>query len=136
MAVNLVIPTWATIQPWDSSKQKMDDPAREPVHGARGGPTLKMPVQIKWNRRGAPQYNAAGVVPKSDGYIIVRRIDMKARGIMLKRGDKIIQLGLGPNATAGLSLYITDEVPMGHVAGGGAELAKFNFEDRNPGRTP
>lgn len=137
MPANLLNPVWVTVQQWDSTKQVMDTAAREPLHGARGGPQVKLQCQVKWNKRSAPQYNAAGVVPKSEGYIIVRRSDMRAKSVQLKRGDKILSFGVGPNATTGLALYLTEEVPLGHHSvSGGSELAKFAFEDRNPGSTP
>lgn len=136
--VNLIFPVWVTVQIWDVTKQTMDVAAREPIHGARatvGGALVKIQAQVGWIKRGLPQYQAAGVVPKSAGHILVRRSDMRAKNIALKRGDKIIAIGSGLNATTGLALYITDEVPEGHTDGG-SKLARFNFEDRFPGATP
>lgn len=135
---NLIHPIPVTIETWDPSQQTMDDAAREPIHGARGGTDVVIPAQVKWNKKSSPQYTAGGVVQQSEGYLLVRRADMRARNVVFKRGDKIKQIGAGGNQDALLNpLYITGEVPMAHMPGArGSELVRYMFEDRNPGATP
>lgn len=100
--------------------------------------SVQIPAQIHWNKNSAPIYNPSGVVQSSDGYILVRRADMRARNVVFKRGDKITQIGAGMNQdNMPNPLYITGEQPLGHTPGArGSELVKYMFEDRNPGATP
>lgn len=112
----------------------MDADAREPMHGARSttADVVIIKAQISWGDRGRVQNEMAGVEEKSDGYILCRWSDLRAKGGPFKRGDKIASIGTGLNALV-TDLYITKNEPMGHWPDqGGTSIVRFHFSDRNP----
>lgn len=134
--VDLIHPIWIMIVQFMASAQQQDTSAREPVHGARQGPTIKIQAQVKWDKRKQPSYGPGGPTQASTGYILVRHRDMARLGIHLKRGDKITQIGGGLNSAV-QNIYLTGEEPMGHYPGSrGSQVSRFLFEARDPGRQP
>jgi len=112
-----------------------DDNLHEPVGQVRRpqAPT-RLVAQVKW---GLDQDQAAaegGRRGSSDGYLLFRTADLRAKHITLAEGDCIVQIGEG-NATQQTDLYITGFRWMGHYPDQrGASLVRAYFEDRAPSR--
>ena len=134
MNPNLLNPVPVTIQQLDRSVMTMDEDAREPIHGARASTSVTLLAQVSWSMRGNPLFQSAGVEDKADGYILVRSSDLRLKGITLKRGDCVVQIGQGANA-ATTNLYLTKSQPLGHFSDtAGATITRWYFQDRNPVR--
>lgn len=131
----LIHPVPVVIEQADPAGRVYDRDAREPIHGARGTAIVNIDAQIQWGTKGAPEYEGTGVRERSDGYILVRLYDLNAKGVTLKRGDRIISTGAGLGLITGLDLFLLRMQPAGHWPDqGGSTLLRWFFEDRGAAR--
>lgn len=113
-----------------------DDNLREPVGQARRElKPVKLRAQVKDGRTDAATAAAIGAVEHSDGYLLFLTADLRAAGVTLQRGDRIVQIGEEPNAREDLDYYLLRFQYLGHYPhAGGATLVKAFYEDRAPSR--
>lgn len=131
---NLIHPISVIVERLNTAEMVMDPDTREPMHGARSSAADRITVQaqINWGARKRPSFDGGGVEENSDGYILCRTYDLQKLGGLLKRGDRIVQIGTGANAIE-VDLYLTRQEPMGHWPDqNGATLVRYHFEDRAP----
>jgi hypothetical protein len=134
----LIHPVPVTIARLNRAAMVFDEDAREGLHGARTTPAdvVTLPAQVRWATRDDPQPQGGGVREVSRGALVFHRDDLRRAGVELKRGDRITQIGTGPNALA-VDLYLLGNEPMAHYPDqGGAPLLKWTFGDRNPASAP
>lgn len=135
MLPNLLHPVPVTIKQLSRAASVVDPDYQEPVQQAVLGPAVVAPGQVKWGMDERLRASLIGPEQESEGYILFRRIDLRALGIAeLKQNDRIVAIGVGPNARA-VDLYITGLRFEGHYPDqGGAALVKAFFRDRNPSK--
>src|SRR5690349_19750276 len=109
----LIHPIEVTIEPLNRAGMVMDDDAREPMNGARGGTTYKIQAQIRWQDKDQPNAQRGGVRETSRGYILVETEAMRTLGKTLARGDRITQIGSDDNALP-VNLFLGEQEPLGH----------------------
>jgi hypothetical protein len=130
----LLHPIPVTIEQMNRSQLVEDMNAREAFHGSRQIARSAVTVQAQHKVQGAnaPSFSAAGFSEPVAGYILVRTKDLRALGVVLKRGDRIVQVGRGPNAVT-MDAYLLLSEDMAHYPSqGGAALQKWYYADRAP----
>lgn len=145
---NLIHPVPVTIQRQDASITLFDPVDRQPVRqmwkrgqGPGTGADETLSAQVNWNdgKLGEPKLSPGGVEEKSEGYFLVRVIDLIGAGIAtenadgtvdfgIKRGDRITRIGRRK-----VDLYVAwfRDVAFYPDQGGGT-LLEVQFVDRNP----
>lgn len=93
---------------------------------------VTFPAQVVFgNTQQDTEFSQLGVDEESGGYLVVRRVDLKNKGITLKRGDKITKLG---DQEVELWLMHGLNKPAAQFSSlGGFTLERVPFADRNPG---
>jgi hypothetical protein len=130
----LLHPVPVTIEQLNRDQLAQDLGAREAFHGARQivKRTIEVQAQHKVQGVNAPIITAAGFSEPVAGYILVRTKDLRALGVSLKRGDRIVKVGSGPNAKV-MDVYLLLDDSMGHYPSErGATLQRWYYSDRNP----
>ncbi len=135
MLPNLLHPVPIQIRQIRRSATVVDPDYREPVQQAKLGPTITAPGQMKWTIDERLRTTLTGPEQEAEGYILFRRVDLRARGITeLAQNDRIVAVGAGANARL-VDLYIVGLRFEGHYPDqGGASLVKAFFKDRQPGK--
>lgn len=111
----------------------MDDDAREPVGKVNRNAEVTLTGQIFWQNK-VWESEAVGLVPKTLGYVLLRRYDLTAVGVNITEGDKIIQIGIN-NAALTEPYYIYRIMYRGHYQDtDGHSLVKVWFTDKKPSR--
>jgi hypothetical protein len=108
--------------------------ARETFHGARQISKRTVELQAQHRKMGSnvPAVSAAGFNDVSTGNILVRTKDLRRLGVVLKRGDRIVKIGRGPNALT-MDAYLLAVEEMAHYPSqGGPTLQKWHYGDRDP----
>jgi hypothetical protein len=127
---NLIHPVPITIQRKDVPSTYVDGDFREPVQQSARLATVVVPGQVKWFSDEDMLAGHAGIQGESDGYILFRRVDLAAAGVVLKLNDRFAKL-----ANIDTDLYIVNFRHEGHwPAEGGSTLMKAFFKDRTPSR--
>lgn len=130
----LIHPIPTDIQSFDPQSTIQDDGYEEPVQIVEYGTTFTVNAQWKWFSDKELQSQNYGAEEKSDGYVLMRRVDLLALGQSIKRGDRIGAYGVGANRLE-TDLYITKVRHEGHYPDqGGPALVKAYFSDRQPSR--
>jgi hypothetical protein len=113
----------------------VDEEYQEPVQQAAREAVVTVLGQVKWTIDERLRATLQGVETEAEGYILFRRVDLRAKSITeLKMDDRFIMVGVGPNARA-VDLYIVGLRFEGHYTDqGGAALVKAFFKDRDPSR--
>jgi hypothetical protein len=135
MLPNLLHPVAVEIEQIQRTVAPMDEDYQEPIQQASRGPRLSAPGQVKWGVDERLRTTLTGAETESEGYILFRRVDLRARGIAeLQQNDRIVSIGSGPNARP-VDLYITALRFEGHYPDqGGPALVKAFFKDRSPSK--
>ncbi len=135
MLPNLLHPIPIQIRQMVRTSTPVDEDYQEPVQQASLGPVVTAPGQVKWTMDERLRASLTGAEAESEGYILFRRVDLRARGVAeLQQNDRIIAVGVGANARP-VDLYITGVRFEGHYPDqGGASLVKAFFRDRNPSK--
>jgi hypothetical protein len=125
--VRLYFPVDVTIQPIDKTATKYNGPAREPVlQVARAVAPILISAQVQWIRRNAPVMTKAGLVLKTNGYLVVLTEDLEALSYTPSFGDRITDIPDEPGT------YFVTELRPGAHKGGKNQIMNLYFEDRNP----
>lgn len=126
----LIHPVPITIQTLDRSATVMDDDLREAVQTEARATSVVCPGQVSWGKDESMSVRPEGVKEDSDGYVLFRFVDLRAKGITIKREDRFTKLG-----TVDVDIYVVSVQPLGHYPDlGGPGLVKAFFKDRQPGR--
>ena len=134
MLPNLIHPIPTDIQPFQPEETIQDDGYSEPVQATTYGDTYTIPGQWKWFSDYELRMQANGAQEASDGYVVLRLIDLEALGQSIKRGDRIAGYGTGRGRQE-LDVYVVRLRFEGHYPDqGGPSLVKAFFSDRQPGR--
>ena len=135
MLPRLLHPVPVEIEQLVRSAAPMDDDYAEPIQQATRGPRIVALGQVKWSMDERLRASLIGAEQESEGYILFRRVDLRALGIAeLKQNDRFVSIGAGPNARP-VDLYITGLRFEGHYPDqGGPALVKAFFRDRNPSK--
>lgn len=127
---NILFPVPCSIQSLDRTDTYFDEELREPVQSEQMSATIICPGQVMWINQGRLDATAYGATEQSDGYVLFRYIDLKARNLDLKREDRFIKLGTIP-----CDLYVVSLQPIGHWPDlGGPGMVKAFFKDRQKSR--
>jgi hypothetical protein len=127
----LLHPVPVGIEVLDTSGATWDAEAREPIHGSRTGTAVVINAQVGWDLEKNPKDHPAGVAEISTGYILLRKVDMVAKSLTPKHGDRIASIG-----GDAVDYYITGPKPMAHWPDqGGWTMKRFYFGDRQPVRS-
>jgi hypothetical protein len=136
MEPELIHPVPVTLELLNRAAMAFDADAREGLHGARStaADVVTVEAQIRWEVKDDPMPEQVGMRQRSRGYILVRNEDLREQAVVLKRGDRIVQIGEDENALS-VDLYLTGQEPIAHYPDQlGATLLKWHFEDRHPVR--
>lgn len=112
-----------------------DDNLHEPVGQVRRpqAPT-RLLAQVSWGKDQRQDQAQEGNSGSSDGYLLFRTSDLRAKHLAVEIGDRITQIGDGAAAQP-MDLYVVALTWMGHYPDQhGASLVKAHFEDRRPSR--
>jgi len=129
---NLIFPVKVTIEKTDKSATVQDHLRREPINVMSRPSTFIIECQIKWANTATDKDNKTentqpGVDDGQFGYIVVRTIDRKTKGVTIERGDRIIKL-----ADRDVSLFVTNSTFHSHNEGTtDFQLEKYWFMDRS-----
>lgn len=129
---NLLHPVNITIHQIVTADTIYDEDTREPIqHAARATATV-VPGQVRWGAEQNYLQSEAGPQEQSDGYVLFRYVDLDAKGVTIRREDRLSFLG---NRSA--DVYIVKLKPMGHYTDReGPTLVKAYFQDRQPNKLP
>jgi len=135
MLPNLIHPVPVQIKQLLRTTTPVDPDYEEPIQQASLGPAVSVPGQVKWTMDERLRTSLTGAEVESQGYILFRRADLRAKGVAeLKQNDRIVAVGVGANERL-VDLYITGIRFEGHFPDqGGATLVKAFFRDRDPGK--
>lgn len=114
---------------------KYDHVLKEPIGQARRDQApIKLRAQVHIGTTDDPRPSQGGVTETSDGYLLFLVSDLKAAGVTIDRGDRIVQIGEGDGQRE-TDLYITRMQWRGHYPQHrGPTMVKCYFEDRHPSR--
>lgn len=114
---------------------KYDHNLKEPIGQVRRElKPIKLIAQVHIGATGRPTASHAGVVEDSSGYLLFLTWELRTASVMLKRGDRIVQIGAPPNDRA-VDYYLLHSEWEGHYQQhGGPTLVKWFFADRKPSR--
>jgi hypothetical protein len=135
MLPNLLHPVLIEIEQISRATTIVDKDYNEPTQQAIRGPRKTCPGQVKWGMDERLRATLTGAEAESEGYILFRRVDLRARGIAeLKQNDRFTAEGAGANRRE-VDLYITGLRFEGHYPDqGGPALVKAFFRDRQPSK--
>lgn len=133
----LIEPIQITVEQIDKTETEFSgglSGRREPLNSVVRK-TVSFPAQVVFgNTDQITDFSQLGPDEQSQGYLVVRYVDLKNLGITLRRGDKIVQMGTGNGAMA-VELYLlhtTDKPGAQFSSLQGFSLARVPFGDRNP----
>jgi len=123
-----------TIELIDKAETAYNVNAGEPIRTAERTPTVTLPGQIHWGTEDKPDFEKAGVVENSDGWVTMRTKDLNAQSLIdekgnpgILRGSKFIKFG----KQDGLELFVVQSKPLGHWPDkNGMTLVRVYFQDR------
>jgi len=130
---NLLHPTPIGVQKIQRTQTLVDEDYREPIEFTSRSAQTTVPGQVKWGADKNARPSDMGVDDGADGYILFRRVDLRAAGLTdIEQGDRFVTMGSGANAYD-VDLYVVKVRLEGHYADqGGATLVKAFFRDRHP----
>lgn len=130
---NLIHPIQIEIEQIIPGETFYDPDTREPIQQAARSETVVVPGQPRI--RSGDELNIVsrgGNRPESEGYILFRKVDLDARGIVLNINDRITKIGHLEQ-----QLYITRLEWIGQLQDyNGPTLVKAWYEDRRPSKYP
>jgi hypothetical protein len=125
---NLLHPVPIEIRQTDKAGTPQDHDFREPINRVKRQPTQTVDGQVAWANDKRIQYTRGGSRYDADGYVLFRYVDLEAKSMELKTGDKLVKIG---KITS--NVYIVHFQPQGHYTDvGGATLVKAFFSDKDP----
>ena len=102
-----------------------------PINHIERKTDITIPAQVVHGDRDQKgNFTQLGTDEERKGYVLVRYKDLTSKGVVLKRGDKIIKMG-----QFDVELYLTHSTgdPAAHFTGiGGFTLVRMPFQDRDP----
>jgi len=114
----------------DTASTLWDEDAREAVQQASRSTPITLQGQVKWGAVEEVEMERQGVAEGADGYVLFRKIDLDALGIVLAPNDRFTKIG-----HIETDVYILKLQPMGHYPDqGGHTLVRAWFEDRTPAK--
>ena len=125
---------------------KLIDKAATPMSGGVSGKREHMnyvnrekqvilPAQIVHADLGMKvKFSQLGADEQAKGYLVLRYIDIEAAGVELKRGHKIIKIGISGKKELDVEYYLLHSVgdPAAHFSSVGFTLVRAFFGDRKP----
>ena len=133
---NLIHPVPVEIEPIDRTATHVDPDYREETQTVAYGARTVVPGQILWSADNRLQPTRAGSEDESDGYVLFRRVDLNAAGLVdsPKQGDRFVAYGSGIGRRE-IDVYVVRVRPIGHYPDQfGYSMIKAFFRDRSPGR--
>lgn len=131
---NLLHPIPTEIQQKNPALVSQDEGYREPVQTIGRGTTYTVQGQWKWFSDRELTMQKSGAGEASDGYVLLRNIDLAVIGKKIGRGDRIVGYGAGVNRVD-LDVEIVKLRYEGHYPDQvGPALVKAFFSDRQPAR--
>lgn len=146
---NLIHPVECVIRRKNSAATKQDPLAREPVRtlyragdAPNTGVEVTLQAQVNWNDgkyQKPMRANGGGPELDSDGYILVRLVDLLTAGVATDNGDGTVDFGIvrgdrivriGRRKTNLFVSFFRDVAFYPDQQGG--TLLEINFEDREP----
>ena len=140
---NLLNPVTCTISRIDKTETHYDPILRENINIIRRRPDFNIQAQVVYRKvfvkgsfdaadhTGQMNEGLGGVVPNSDGYILLRTVDLAFQGLTLNdiaQGDSISKI-----AQLDVDYYVMGKRPTAQYTDqGGFTLMAVFFEDRNP----
>jgi hypothetical protein len=140
---NLQNPVKVTISRIDISETEYDPVTRENINIIRRRPPFNIDAQIVYRKvftkgsmdaadhEGHMGEGAGGVIDDSDGYVLLRVVDLAAQSLTINdiiRGDSVTKLG-----QLDVDYYVMGKRPAAHYTDqGGFTMVAVFFEDRNP----
>ena len=127
---NLLHPVPVQIEQIKRTSTPQDDDYREPVQQAIRSPRVTVQGQVKWGADDRAQPAKYGSESESQGYVLFRYVDLKAAGITLQQGDRIVKVG-----NVEVDVYIIQLRPEAHYPDqNGPSTVKAFFRDRHPSK--
>jgi hypothetical protein len=127
---SLLYPIICQIQPLDRTDTVYDEELREAVQSETYSSTINIPCQVMWINSSKMEQSDYGVTEESDGYLLLRYVDMNFRGFSIKREDRIIRIGFQP-----YDLYVVSLQPCAHYPDlNGPGMVKAFFRDKQKSR--
>lgn len=139
----LLNPVKVTVSRIDKNETQYDPISRENINIIRRRPSFNIDAQIVFrkvfvkgsfesaDRKGEMNVGMGGVSDNSDGYILVRDVDLRVQGLTFQdiiHGDSITKLG-----QLDVTYFIVGKRPAAHYSDqGGFTMVALFFEDRNP----
>ncbi len=140
---NLLNPVLITIDRIDTTETQYDPILRETLNIIRRRPSFNINAQIVYRKvfvkgsldgsdlEGQMGEGIGGTIPNSDGYVLLRIVDLAAKSLTINdvaKGDRIIKL-----AQLDTDYYVVGKRPAAQYTDqGGFTLLAVFFEDRNP----
>jgi len=125
----LIHPVDVTIQPLDTSSTLYDRDTRAPVPTQARSATVTISAQVHWARLEDVNQEAAGPVPRYDGYLVFLRRDLDAAPYVPGPGDRVVLI-----EQATVDLFLTGNAQQRGQYGRRHHLVRCYFEDRGARR--
>lgn len=93
MTPNLLNPIKVTIETIDKENTRYDHLTQEPINQPIRPSSFPIDAQVKFIKTGDPTATKMGIDEETDGYILIRPIDLETLNRTIKRGDKIVKMG-------------------------------------------
>ncbi len=128
----LIHPIPTEIQSTAPATVSQDEGYREPIQTIGRSTTFTVPGQWKWFSDRELRMQKSGAQEGSDGYVLLRTVDLAALNKKVNRGDRIIGYGSG-RGRVDLDVEVVRLRYEGHYPDqGGPALIKAFFADRQP----
>lgn len=140
---NLLNPVRCTVSRIDKNETIYDPVTRENINIIRRRPAFNIDAQVVYRKvftkgsmdtadhEGGQGEGAGGAIADSDGYVLLRTVDLAAQSLTINdiiKGDSITKLG-----QLDVEYFVMGKRPAAHYTDqGGFTLVAVFFEDRNP----
>lgn len=131
MQPNLIHEVDIVIEQLNKTSTLYDDDAREPVQQVNYTSRQTVKGQPRRPSSKNSRIDLGGLNEGETGWVTFRYLDLDAKSIVLKGGDRFVSFG-----SELMDVYFTRSEPMGHYTDfNGPTLLKAYFSDRNPAST-
>lgn len=126
----LIHPCTIQLEQINKASTVMDDDTREPVQKVTRKAVVSVEGQPAWSQDLGAEADLAGIVVRSAGYVLFRKVDLDAASVTIQLEDRIIQMG-----HVHTDVYIHKIEWCGHYPDqAGPSLLKAYFRDMEPSR--
>jgi len=126
----LIHPVAVKIEQINKAETVMDDDTREPVQKVTRNTVVTVVGQPNWSQDLGMEADLAGIVVRSTGYILFRKVDLDAASVTIQLDDRFIQMG-----HVLTDVYVHKIEWCGHYPDqDGPSLLKAHFRDMEPSR--